>query len=662
MNVLASFPKIGLVKNATDLEALSAWARKAIEAELADFLDANGITDVDLSKQRLFSPSLSLAELKREEAFRLIDAEKRRRANLVTHEAWVLEVRSDVDRYGGEYTILALASSEFSCAIGGPAPDGLRPGVKVRLSGGRGDYKGEAQIEFGENGLALLDEEPRDPSELRAEFTAEGVRQGRLLETVVTLTRRYGRNPDFITGTISAPRPYERFGKLAGCASVATGPVSEGDRLLVRGVETTFNGKPQFKAFFIEPLPPDFSDGDRLAYQGAGGSKKVFETLHARLGPGFAEKVLKHPERLRELFPRKHQATLDKELAACRRMVAHPNDAKALRSCGVSQKTVDAIRKRFPKGLLRHSAYELVDLAPLDEDAPRGAKKGLTPLQADRVEQTDFVRNICGRNYDRDNLPRAAAYVEEFLEQRCELRGDCGASLDALLADLTARLAVSKEKAQQALAMLADRKRVLLKVGDGARVWIGRHVLSEMQIADSVLQRLRPRSPIRRVRVAREVTIYPKLAKRQTVALTEEQRAAAKLALENRVSLLKGPPGAGKTVTLTAIAKGCARPLIATVAAAAARRAAEVTGYEAETVHRLTHGDLGAPQARADLLRGRDALILDEASMINVWQLAMLLRAADKAGVARVILCGDPDQLPPIGAGAPFFDLVQASR
>lgn len=668
----------GPVAGIADLPAASAWLTSASQDDLLAFLCANCFDRSKIELVRLFSPGLSETELMRREADKLIDTEKRRRANLIAHDAWVLEARFGVNAYGDEYAILTLASWEFPCAIGGSAPQGVRPGAKVRLRGQRGEYKGEAQIDYGEGGLTILDEEPRDPGELRAEFTAEGVRQGRLLEIVVTLTRRFGRNPNFIAGSISAPRPYERFGKLAGSASVATGPISEGDRLLVRGVETAFDGKPQFKAFFIEPLPPDFGDGGRLAYQGAGGSKEVFETLHAQLGVDFPEKILERPERLKELFPRKRQATLDRELTACRQMVARPSDDKVFRSCGVPSKTVEAIRQRFPRGLLHHSAYEMVDVAPIDEDAPRGAKKGLTPLQADRVEQTAFVSEVCGRCYDRDNLPRAAAYVEEFLMQRCNLRGDCGAPLDALLADLTVRLAVCDERARQALAMLAGRRRILLKVGDETRVWIGRHVLREMQIADSVLRRLefsgvasdapqqraskeahKPRLSIKRARVAREVIIYPDLAKRQTVVLTEEQRAAAKLCLERRFSLLKGPPGAGKTVTLAAIVDGCARPLIATVAAAAARRAAEVTGCEAVTVHALTHDPRTQelrPQSNA--LRRRDALIIDEASMVSASQLAMLLHAADKAGVARIVLCGDSVQLQPIGSGAPFFDLI----
>jgi ATP-dependent exoDNAse (exonuclease V) alpha subunit len=61
---------------------------------------------------------------------------------------------------------------------------------------------------------------------------------------------------------------------------------------------------------------------------------------------------------------------------------------------------------------------------------------------------------------------------------------------------------------------------------------------------------------------------------------------------------------------------------------------------------------------RPDLLRGIDTLILDEASMIGSRQLATLMKGCDLAGVARLVLCGDPDQLPPIQSGAPFADMI----
>jgi exodeoxyribonuclease V alpha subunit len=63
---------------------------------------------------------------------------------------------------------------------------------------------------------------------------------------------------------------------------------------------------------------------------------------------------------------------------------------------------------------------------------------------------------------------------------------------------------------------------------------------------------------------------------------------------------------------------------------------------------------------RPDLLRGVDTLILDEASMIGSRQLSALVKGCDLAAVTRVVLCGDPDQLPPIHNGAPFADMVRS--
>ena len=239
--------------------------------------------------------------------------------------------------------------------------------------------------------------------------------------------------------------------------------------------------------------------------------------------------------------------------------------------------------------------------------------------------------------------------------------GDCGAPLSAIIKDLTTRSAVSTVTAEQALATLTDKRQLVFLPEDKETVWLRSEARHEAQIAESTRRRLAPElRKVKAVRVPREVVVFSGTTIERTIDLTDEQLAAAKLCLSNRISLLAGPPGAGKTATLAAVVRGCAAPVIATVAAAAARRAEQVTGCnKAVTVHALTHDPRTQelrPQPGA--LRGCDALIIDEASMVSASQLAMLLRAADEAGVARVLLCGDPNQLQPIGSGAPFFDLI----
>ncbi len=78
------------------------------------------------------------------------------------------------------------------------------------------------------------------------------------------------------------------------------------------------------------------------------------------------------------------------------------------------------------------------------------------------------------------------------------------------------------------------------------------------------------------------------------------------------------------------------------------------------TVHTLTHDADWTRRPQPEKLRGVDTLIFEDASMVSLWEMATLLKAADEAGVARVILCGDDRQLPPIGAGAPFADIIKS--
>jgi exodeoxyribonuclease V alpha subunit len=163
------------------------------------------------------------------------------------------------------------------------------------------------------------------------------------------------------------------------------------------------------------------------------------------------------------------------------------------------------------------------------------------------------------------------------------------------------------------------------------------------------------------------VTLFPRSNAPRPVELTDAQRAAARMALENQLSIICGPPGVGKTSVLTSLVKhGGDRVLITALAAAAVQRAKDMTGGRAETVASLTTdvrrwGDLRL-SVRSDRLRQVDTLIIDEASMIGSRQTETILRGCDEAGVARVVLCGDPDQLPPIQSGSPFADMIRSGK
>lgn len=143
--------------------------------------------------------------------------------------------------------------------------------------------------------------------------------------------------------------------------------------------------------------------------------------------------------------------------------------------------------------------------------------------------------------------------------------------------------------------------------------------------------------------------------------LTDEQWSAVRGAFAARVSVLTGGPGVGKTVCTKAIVAE-ALAAQATVALCAptgraARRMEEATGHEAMTIHRLLEWMPGRqPAYRPGHPLPADLVVVDESSMLNLRLAEVLLGGL--AETTHLVLVGDADQLPPIGAGKPFEDLI----
>jgi exodeoxyribonuclease V alpha subunit len=145
---------------------------------------------------------------------------------------------------------------------------------------------------------------------------------------------------------------------------------------------------------------------------------------------------------------------------------------------------------------------------------------------------------------------------------------------------------------------------------------------------------------------------------------TDAQWAAVTNALDNRLSILTGGPGTGKTQSMRALVdvlrahKRTVRLCAPT--GKAARRLSETTGAEATTIHRLLEWVPGEGFARGpdDPIESTDVLIVDEASMLSVWLADALLGAVGPR--THVLLVGDVDQLAPVGPGRVLDDLIES--
>lgn len=142
-------------------------------------------------------------------------------------------------------------------------------------------------------------------------------------------------------------------------------------------------------------------------------------------------------------------------------------------------------------------------------------------------------------------------------------------------------------------------------------------------------------------------------------ALDESQAAAVQVMLRSRLALVTGPPGSGKTTTLRAVLGelGSESFLLCAPTGKAARRMAQATGREAHTIHRLLGYDGKGFTRTADNPVDAGVVFVDEASMID-YDLAIALLAGTR--FSRLVLIGDANQLPPVGMGRFFGDLVDA--
>ncbi|MFD3960612.1 MULTISPECIES: SF1B family DNA helicase RecD2 [Streptomyces] len=151
------------------------------------------------------------------------------------------------------------------------------------------------------------------------------------------------------------------------------------------------------------------------------------------------------------------------------------------------------------------------------------------------------------------------------------------------------------------------------------------------------------------------------LATRTGADLAPEQEEAVRLALSRKVAVLTGGPGCGKSFTVRSIVELArakrAKVVLAAPTGRAAKRLAELTGAEASTVHRLLELKPGGDAAYdRDRPLDADLVVVDEASMLDLLLANKLVKAV--APGAHLLLVGDVDQLPSVGAGEVLSDLL----
>ncbi|MEG1726520.1 MAG: ATP-dependent RecD-like DNA helicase [Acidaminococcaceae bacterium] len=154
----------------------------------------------------------------------------------------------------------------------------------------------------------------------------------------------------------------------------------------------------------------------------------------------------------------------------------------------------------------------------------------------------------------------------------------------------------------------------------------------------------------------------------ESISLAEAQKEAIRASLEHGVFVLTGGPGTGKTTVvkgiLAVLEKAGCKILLAAPTGRAARRLADSAGHPASTVHRLLeytpNGEKMFFGRNEETPLEADAIIVDEASMLDIVLMHSLLKAVPVG--CRLILVGDVDQLPSVGAGSVLKDIIRSQK
>jgi len=229
-------------------------------------------------------------------------------------------------------------------------------------------------------------------------------------------------------------------------------------------------------------------------------------------------------------------------------------------------------------------------------------------------------------------------------------------------------LGVEKDVVVEALGSLAMDKRIIIEdinesidefKANNKGVYLAKFHLCETSIASRLKTLLTAPKSIRNVTVENALHwVQGQL----DIALAENQAQAIQCALENKIMVITGGPGTGKTTIINAILKIFSRLGVRTLLAAptgrAAKRMSETSGHEAKTIHRLLEYSFtqGGFQKNEKKPLNCDLLILDEVSMIDTILMYHLLKAIPT--FATVVLVGDVNQLPSVGAGNVLNDII----
>ena len=406
----------------------------------------------------------------------------------------------------------------------------------------------------------------------------------------------------------------------------------------------------QFRAEHLRVVPPSTLDGIEK-YLGSGMIRGIGPHFAARLvrafGAGVFEVIENEPERLLELpgIGPKRQG----------QVVAGWEEQKAVREIMVFLQSHGVGSARAVR-IYRLYGDEAVDRVRENPYRLALDVRGIGFRTADAIAQSI--------GFDPESIPRARAGIRHVLQEFAD-EGHCAGERGALVEAAAELLEVGAEVVEGALAReLADAELVDEACDGESWIYLPPLHRSERGAAGRLRRLLADGGPPWGA-IDPEKAI-PWVEQRVGFTLSASQHEAVACAIRERVTVITGGPGVGKTTIVNAVltivrAKGVRARLCAPTGRAA-KRLAESTGLEASTIHRLLEFDPATAGFRhgPDHPLDTDLVVVDEVSMVDVILANQLFRAIPEH--AALLLVGDVDQLPSVGPGSVLAEIIGSER
>ena len=278
-------------------------------------------------------------------------------------------------------------------------------------------------------------------------------------------------------------------------------------------------------------------------------------------------------------------------------------------------------------------------------------------------EKADSMASALG--LENDSPERVQAGLSYVLRFNAQANGHCYLPREKLITTASQLLETAPERVERELQNLCDTGKLSLR-DDGGKtaVYLPEFFNAEVTSAKKLVE-------LSRINLYGSISgtedLIRQTEKEQGFSYAPLQLEAIRYAIENPVTVLTGGPGTGKTTIVKAIVhifeKVGMRFALAAPTGRAAKRMSESTGYDAKTLHRLLEMEY-SPDEKMRFVRNAsnpldfDVVIADEVSMVDISLFSALLQAI-KPGT-RLVLIGDSDQLPSVGAGDVLADTIKS--